>query len=94
VSRNVLGRQWRAVVAVVAVVCGLVVVPAPPAAAQVGAMVQPVGGRVTGVLANRCGTTDSDHYGVDIAGNGGTAIGAAYPGAVAFAGWTSGGVTR
>ncbi|WP_225852372.1 M23 family metallopeptidase, partial [Micromonospora sp. AMSO12t] len=43
------------------------------------------------VLSNRCGATDSDHYGVDVAGNGGTAIGAAYPGTVAFAGWTSGG---
>ncbi|MCP2324173.1 hypothetical protein HDA40_002680 [Hamadaea flava] len=68
-----------------------VLVPAQPAAAQVGAMIQPVSGRVTGVLSNRCGSTDSDHYGIDIAGNGGTAIGAAYAGTVTFAGYTSGG---
>ncbi|WP_344144130.1 M23 family metallopeptidase [Polymorphospora rubra] len=54
-------------------------------------MIQPVGGRVTGVLSNRCGSIDSDHYGVDVAGNSGMAIGAAYPGTVTFAGWTSGG---
>jgi murein DD-endopeptidase MepM/ murein hydrolase activator NlpD len=88
---GIVGRRLRALVAAVAVVGGLVAVPAQPAAAQAGAMIQPVGGRVTGVLSNRCGATDSDHYGVDIAGNGGTPIGAAYPGTVAFAGWTSGG---
>ncbi len=68
-----------------------VLVPAQPAAAQTGAMIQPVSGRVTGVLSNRCGSTDSDHYGVDITGNSGMAIGAAYAGTVTFSGYTSGG---
>ncbi|MFG1890140.1 M23 family metallopeptidase, partial [Micromonospora sp. NPDC049051] len=86
-----VGRRLRALVVAAAVLCGLALVPAQPASAQAGAMTQPVGGRVTGVLSNRCGSIDSDHYGVDIAGNGGTAIGAAYPGTVTFAGWTSGG---
>ncbi|MEV4465269.1 M23 family metallopeptidase, partial [Micromonospora echinofusca] len=90
-SRETTGRRLRASVVAAAVVCGLVLVPAQPASAQTGAMIQPVGGRVTGVLSNRCGATDSDHYGVDVAGNNGMAIGAAYPGTVAFAGWTSGG---
>ncbi|MGC4791092.1 M23 family metallopeptidase [Micromonospora sp. DT178] len=90
-TRENTGRRRWALVVAAAVVCGLALVPARPASAQVGVMVQPVGGRVTGVLANRCGATDSDHYGVDIAGNSGMAIGAAYAGTVAFAGWTSGG---
>ncbi|WP_327029467.1 peptidoglycan DD-metalloendopeptidase family protein [Micromonospora sp. NBC_01740] len=90
-TKETAGRRLRALTVAAAVLCGLVLVPAQPAAAQTGAMIQPVGGRVTGVLSNRCGATDSDHYGVDVAGNGGTAIGAAYPGTVAFAGWTSGG---
>jgi len=84
-------RRVRAIGAMTAVLSGLAAIPAQPAYAQAGAMIQPVGGRVTGVLANRCGSVDSDHYGVDIAGNGGTPIGAAYPGTVTFAGWTSGG---
>ncbi|MFV2115347.1 M23 family metallopeptidase [Micromonospora sp. LOL_025] len=83
--------RLRAIGVAAGVLLGIAVVPAQPASAQAGVMVQPVGGRVTGVLANRCGATDSDHYGVDIAGNSGMAIGAAYPGTVAFAGWTSGG---
>ncbi|MFG1775601.1 peptidoglycan DD-metalloendopeptidase family protein [Micromonospora sp. NPDC049048] len=86
-----VGRRLRALVVAAVVLCGLALVPAQPASAQAGAMIQPVGGRVTGVLSNRCGSIDGDHYGVDIAGNGGTAIGAAYPGTVTFAGWTSGG---
>ncbi|WP_230686296.1 M23 family metallopeptidase [Catellatospora vulcania] len=80
----------RLALAAAIVVSGLLL-PAAPAYAQAGAMTQPVDGTVTGVLPNRCGSTDSDHYGVDIAGNGGKAIGAAYPGTVTFAGWTSGG---
>ncbi len=52
-------------------------------------MIPPVGGTVTGVLSNRCGSVDSDHYGVNIAGNAGQAIGAAYPGTVTFAGHTT-----
>ncbi|RLK13513.1 peptidase M23-like protein [Micromonospora sp. M71_S20] len=90
-GKETAGRRLRALTVAAAVLCGLALVPAQPAAAQTGAMIQPVGGRVTGVLSNRCGTTDSDHYGVDVAGNAGMAIGAAYPGTVAFAGWTSGG---
>ncbi|MEU7994929.1 M23 family metallopeptidase [Micromonospora sp. NPDC049060] len=90
-GKETAGRRLRALTVAAAVLCGLALVPAQPAAAQTGAMIQPVGGRVTGVLSNRCGATDSDHYGVDVAGNGGMAIGAAYPGTVAFAGWTSGG---
>ncbi|MEV4664781.1 M23 family metallopeptidase [Micromonospora echinofusca] len=90
-TRETAGRRLRASAVAAAVLCGLVLVPAQPASAQNGAMIQPVGGRVTGVLSNRCGATDSDHYGVDVAGNNGMAIGAAYPGTVAFAGWTSGG---
>ncbi|MEV0609846.1 M23 family metallopeptidase, partial [Polymorphospora rubra] len=86
-----MGRRLRALVVATAILCGLAVVPAQPASAQTGAMIQPVGGRVTGVLSNRCGSVDSDHYGVDVAGNNGMAIGAAYPGTVTFAGWTSGG---
>ncbi|MEV4417849.1 M23 family metallopeptidase [Catellatospora sp. NPDC049609] len=84
-------KSGRWALAAAVVLSGLVLVPAQPAAAQAGAMTQPVDGVVTGVLSNRCGSTDSDHYGVDIAGNGGKAIGAAYPGTVTFAGWTSGG---
>ncbi|MER7416321.1 M23 family metallopeptidase, partial [Micromonospora peucetia] len=84
-------RRLRALVVAAVVLCGLALVPAQPASAQTGAMIQPVGGRVTGVLASRCGSIDSDHYGVDIAGNNGMAIGAAYPGTVVTAGWVSGG---
>ncbi|MCX4389743.1 M23 family metallopeptidase [Micromonospora peucetia] len=84
-------RRLRAFVVAAVVLCGLALVPAQPASAQNGAMIQPVGGRVTGVLASRCGSIDSDHYGVDIAGNNGMAIGAAYPGTVVVAGWVSGG---
>ncbi|MEV0455767.1 M23 family metallopeptidase [Catellatospora methionotrophica] len=83
-------RTWWNL-AIVTLMGALALVPAQPAAAQTGAMIQPVDGVVTGVLANRCGSTDSDHYGVDIAANSGKAIGAAYPGTVTFAGWTSGG---
>jgi hypothetical protein len=83
--------RWRAFGLAGIVLCGLIVGPVQPAAAQAGAMIQPVDGRVTGVLSNRCGTFDGDHYGVDLAGNSGKAIGAAYPGTVTFAGWTSGG---
>ncbi|MFF3867673.1 peptidoglycan DD-metalloendopeptidase family protein [Micromonospora sp. NPDC001898] len=86
-----VGMRLRALVVAATVLCGLALVPAQPASAQTGVMIQPVGGRVTGVLSNRCGGTDSDHYGVDIAGNSGMAIGAAYTGTVTFAGWTSGG---
>ncbi|MEU4568938.1 M23 family metallopeptidase [Micromonospora sp. NPDC023956] len=86
-----VGRRRRAVMTLLAVLCGLVLVPAQPVQAGAGVMVQPVGGRVTGVLSNRCGAVDADHYGVDIAGNSGMAIGAAYPGTVAVAGFTSGG---
>ncbi|MEV0329142.1 M23 family metallopeptidase [Micromonospora echinospora] len=86
------GRQRiRAVATAAGILLGLVVIPAPPAHAQTGAMIQPVGGRVTGVLSNRCGAVDADHYGVDIAGNSGVAIGAAYPGTVAVAGFVGGG---
>lgn len=31
-----------------------------------GNAIQPTSGRVTGVLSNRCGSYDADHYGVDI----------------------------
>ena len=89
-----MARWWSAAAALVLgplVLGSFVLLPAQPAAAQTGAMIQPVSGRVTGVLSNRCGSTDSDHYGVDIAGNGGMAIGAAYAGTVTFAGYTSGG---
>ncbi|MDI1465398.1 M23 family metallopeptidase [Catellatospora sp. KI3] len=86
--KTATAARWA--LAAVIVASGLLL-PARPAAAATGAMIQPVDGTVTGVLSNRCGSTDSDHYGVDIAGDSGRAIGAAYPGTVTFAGWTSGG---
>lgn len=79
----------NAALVIAATLLGGLLLPPSPASAQTGAMTQPVGGTVTGVLSNRCGTVDSDHYGVDIAGNGGQAIGAAYPGTVTFAGYTT-----
>ncbi|MEU4165147.1 M23 family metallopeptidase [Actinoplanes sp. NPDC026670] len=90
-TRASVWSRLRAVGVAAGILLGITVVPAQPASAQTGAMIQPVGGRVTGVLSSRCGSIDGDHYGVDIAGNNGMAIGAAYPGTVVFAGWSAGG---
>lgn len=56
------------------------------ASAAYGAMIQPVSGNVTGVRADRCDSVDGDHMGIDIAGNSGYSIRAAYSGTVASAG--------
>ncbi len=55
---------------------------APPAHAEFGAMIYPVSGTVTGLVGDRCEGRPSDHQGVDIAGNGGTPIVAAFDGTV------------
>jgi Peptidase family M23/Repeat of unknown function (DUF346) len=85
-------RRTAAATTVSGILLSLALLPASPAHAQTGAMIQPVGGIVTGVLSNRCSAGfDADHLGVDVAGNNGAPIGAAYPGTVASAGWTAGG---
>jgi hypothetical protein len=89
-TRSSLFRRARiGFVAALAIAVGAlvpVISPPEPAAAAYGAMIQPVSGNVTGVLSNRCDSTDDDHFGIDIAGNSGTSIKAAYSGTVASAG--------
>lgn len=82
-------------VAVIALTASLLTaqsIHAAPARADTGAMIQPVTGVVTGVLSNRCGSTDSDHLGIDINGPGvdGRSIVAAYAGTVTQAGLNGG----
>lgn len=86
-------RNRISILATLAIVAGMfmpVALDATPAEAAYGAMTQPVTGTVTGVLSNRCGSYDSNHAGIDIAGNSGYSIKAAYSGKVTAAGYHAG----
>ena len=86
-------RLWAGLATTLAIAVGAIApltTSVDSASAAYGAMIQPVTGNVTGVLSNRCGTTDSDHQGIDIAGNSGYSIKAAAAGTVAVSGSSGG----
>lgn len=65
---------------------GLLSAGAPPAAAERGAMHQPVTGQVTSKIDRRCSGATDNHDGIDIAAPQGRAVYAAFGGWVEFRG--------
>lgn len=68
-------------IAAMAVLAGTLLLVPSPAQAAYGAMIQPVSGRVSSIVDDRCSGSD-DHRGIDITGNEGSAIKAAAAGTV------------
>ncbi len=78
-------RLVATILGVAALVAGLAVVPTGVATGFEPTMIQPVDGRVSGIVDRYCNQTPSHHKGIDISGgNGGSVIHAAASGRVTF----------
>lgn len=90
--------RWRlarlAVLAAVAVLVGTIapsLAPgAPASAATDGQMVYPASGTIQSKVGDGCRSNHRDHNGIDISGQGGTPILAAYDGVIKTRAWSSG----